>query len=81
MSTPGAVTSGLIRSKLPAGPRELKDASASATFGKPTPGNVIRAVVVVGLAEPKAASALPSVWLTLNTGMVVPGTDGRMVPT
>ena len=78
--TPGAVTSGFNRSKLPAGPRELDAASASATFGRPTPGKVIWAVAVLGLALPNATKALPSTCLAPNTGTVVPGADGRRVP-
>ena len=73
--TPGAVTSGLSRSKLPAGPRELKAANASAVLGSATAGNPIIAVAS-GFAQAKSRSASPSAMLTPNTGTTAPGTEG-----
>src|SRR5690606_6749196 len=79
MRTPGAVTSGLSRSKLPAGPRELKAPSASTWLVSTIAGYGMPAVTA-GLAAAKSRSASASACSIPNAGIVVPGTDGISAP-
>src|SRR5688572_9202114 len=76
MSTPGAVISGLIRSRLPAGPRELKPASWSGVLLTITDGNGMVPTLVLALALAKSRNRLLSAWLATKAGTVAPVTVG-----
>src|SRR5690606_12136994 len=77
--TPGAVTSGLSRSKLPAGPRELDAASTSGWLVNMIAGYGIPALTA-SLPAAKSRRASPSAWRMPKAGTVVPGTEGMTPP-